>query len=92
VRRRRPDLQGRVNGNLELEFPAAVTPWQTPVWIAIHRKHVWHRAAKNYQPDLFDPNDGHDEYSAVTSTSGRWSCVGGGVAGPRKNAGSTWPG
>ena len=29
--------------------------------------HVHHRATKNYQLDLFDPNDGHYEYSAVTS-------------------------
>ena len=36
-------------------------------WVAIYRKHVRHRATKNYQLDLFDPNDGHYEYSAVTS-------------------------
>ena len=47
--------------------PAAATPWGHPVWVAIYRKHVWHPAAKNYQLDLFDPNDGHYEYSAVTS-------------------------
>ena len=29
-----------------------------------------HRATKNYQLDLFDPNDGHYEYSAVTSNLG----------------------
>lgn len=50
--------------------PAAVTPWQTPVWIAIYRKHVAHRPPQNYQLDLFDPNDGHYEYSAVTSNLG----------------------
>ena len=38
-----------------------------PVWVAIYRKHVRHQATKNYQLDLFDPNDGHYEYSAVTS-------------------------
>jgi hypothetical protein len=43
------------------------TPWGRPVWVAIYRKHVHHRATKNYQLDLFDPNDGHYEYSAVTS-------------------------
>lgn len=47
--------------------PAAATPWGRPVWVAIYRKHVHHRATKNYQLDLFDPNDGHYEYSAVTS-------------------------
>jgi len=78
VRRRRPDLQGRVNGNLELEFPAAVTPRQTPVWIAIYRKHVWHRAAKNYQPDLFAQRRarrvfGGDEYFGALELRGRRS-------------------
>ena len=46
----------------------AVTPWQIPVAVTIYRKKVAHRATKNYQLDLFDPNDGHYEYSAVTST------------------------
>jgi hypothetical protein len=47
--------------------PEAATPWGRPVWVAIYRKHVQHQATKNYQLDLFDPNDGHYEYSAVTS-------------------------
>jgi hypothetical protein len=47
--------------------PQAATPWGRPVWVAIYRKHVRHVATKNYQLDLFDPNDGHYEYSAVTS-------------------------
>jgi len=48
-------------------IPEAATPWGRPVWVAIYRKHVQHQATKNYQLDLFDPNDGHYEYSAVTS-------------------------
>ncbi len=55
-----PDVTGFV-------VPHAATPWGRPVWVAIYRKHVHHRATKNYQLDLFDPNDGHYEYSAVTS-------------------------
>lgn len=47
--------------------PDASTPWGRSVRLAIYRKHVHHRATKNYQLDLFDPNDGHYEYSAVTS-------------------------
>ena len=50
--------------------PQATTPWGRPVWLAIFRKHVRHQATKNYQLDLFDPNDGHYEYSAVTSNLG----------------------
>ncbi len=48
-------------------LPVALTPWATVVPVAIYRKRVHHRSAKNYQLDLFDPNDGHWEYSAVTS-------------------------
>ncbi len=47
--------------------PGAETPWQIPMPVTIYRKQVHHRATKNYQLDLFDPNDGHYEYSAVTS-------------------------
>ena len=47
--------------------PAAATPWGRPVWVAIYRTHVHHKATKNYQLDLFDPDDGHYEYAAVTS-------------------------
>jgi len=50
--------------------PLAATPWDLPVWVAIYRKKVSHQATKNYQLDLFDPNDGHYEYSAVTSNLG----------------------
>jgi len=62
-RRVAPDITGFV-------VPAAATPWGRPVWVAIYRKHVRHRATKNYQLDLFDPDDGHYEYSAVTSNLG----------------------
>jgi len=50
--------------------PAATTPWGHPLWVAIYRKKVMHRTAKNYQLDLYDPNDGHYEYSAITSNLG----------------------
>lgn len=50
--------------------PAASTPWGHAIWVAIYRKQVAHRTAKNFQLDLFDPNDGHYEYSAVTSNLG----------------------
>jgi hypothetical protein len=35
--------------------------------VAIYRKKVWHKSPKNYQLDLFDPDDGHYEYSAVVT-------------------------
>jgi hypothetical protein len=51
-------------------LPLAVTPWHTTLTVAIYRKRVHHRSPKNYQLDLFNPNDGHDEYSAVASNLG----------------------
>ncbi|MCX6543702.1 MAG: IS1380 family transposase [Acidobacteria bacterium] len=48
-------------------IPLAVTPWATTLAVTIYRKRVHHRSPKNYQLDLFDPNDGHWEYSAVAS-------------------------
>ena len=35
--------------------------------IVLCRRHVWHETAKNFQLDLFDPNDGHYEYSAIVT-------------------------
>ena len=59
----RPDVSGFV-------VPAATTPWGQPLWVAIYRKKVLHQSAKNFQLDLYDPNDGHYEYSAITSNLG----------------------
>jgi hypothetical protein len=58
-----PDVSGFV-------VLAAKTPWGKPPWVAIYRKKVLHRTAKNFQLDLYDPNDGHYEYSAITSNLG----------------------
>ena len=59
--RRLPNRVGR------RAVPGAETSWHIPVTVTIYRKKVHHRATKNYQLDLLDPNDGHYEYSAVTS-------------------------
>jgi hypothetical protein len=47
--------------------PAIANPWGTPLWVAIYRRKVRHRTAKNFQLNLFDPDDGSYEYSAITS-------------------------
>ncbi len=47
--------------------PAVDTPWGCTLWVAIYRRKVAHQTAKNFQLDLFDPDDGHYEYSAITS-------------------------
>jgi len=37
------------------------------VRVAVYRKRVRHESPKNYQLDLFDPDDGHWEYSAIAT-------------------------
>ena len=59
-RRVRPDIQGFFAN-------VWVKTWQRSVRIAIYRKKVAHRSPKNFQLDLFDPNDGHWEYSAIAT-------------------------
>jgi hypothetical protein len=38
-----------------------------PYRVVIYRTRVAHRSPKNFQLDLFDPNDGHYEYQAVVT-------------------------
>lgn len=45
----------------------ALHPWSRTLRVAIYRKRVQHQSPKNYQLDLFDPTDGHWEYSAVAT-------------------------
>ena len=47
--------------------PAVATPWGKTLPVAIYRRKVAHQTAKNFQLDLFDPDDGSYEYSAITS-------------------------
>jgi hypothetical protein len=49
------------------EHAVAVPCWERQCRILIYRRHVQHETAKNFQLDLFDPNDGHYEYSAVVT-------------------------
>jgi hypothetical protein len=44
-----------------------LAPWKRDVRVAIYRKKVKHPSRKNYQLDLFDPSDGHWEYSAIAT-------------------------
>jgi len=44
-----------------------VTPWDRRLRIVVYRTRVQHVTAKNFQLDLFDPDDGHYEYAAVTT-------------------------
>lgn len=49
------------------EHQVDVAPWGQCHRIVIYRSHVQHETAKNFQLDLFDPSDGHYEYSAVVT-------------------------
>ena len=44
-----------------------VPAWSRRMRVVVYRKRVHHRTAKNYQLDLFDPDDGYFEYSAVVT-------------------------
>lgn len=49
------------------EHEVELAPWQQRHRIVVYRTHVQHETAKNFQLDLFDPHDGHYEYSAVVT-------------------------
>lgn len=44
-----------------------IKPWGMNAQMLIYRKRVFHQTRKNFQLDLFDPDDGYFEYSAVTT-------------------------
>jgi hypothetical protein len=44
-----------------------IPQWQLRLRVMIYRKHVGHASPKNFQLDLFTPDDGHFEYAAVAT-------------------------
>jgi len=44
-----------------------IPQWGLEVRVMIYRKHVQHESRKNFQLDLFTPDDGHFEYYAVAT-------------------------
>ena len=78
-RRRWRKIDGAISyfaKNLELE------PWGRTLRVVLYRKQVHHWARKNFQLDLFDPADGHFEYSAIVTNTGLkgrnlWGFMGG---------------
>ena len=44
-----------------------VPAWSRKMRVVVYRKRVRHRTAKNYRLDLFDPNHGYFEYSAIVT-------------------------
>lgn len=49
------------------EHTVEVTPWERRLRVLVYRTRVQHVTAKNFQLDLFDPDDGHYEYAAVAT-------------------------
>lgn len=49
------------------EVSLDVAAWEKTLRVVVYRKPVHHQTKKNYQLDLFDPDDGYFEYSAVTT-------------------------
>lgn len=49
------------------EHQVEVVQWGRVFRVVVYRKRVQHETAKNFQLDLFDPSDGHYEYSAVVT-------------------------
>src|SRR5881628_266023 len=49
------------------EHLLAIPQWNLRLRVMIYRKHVQHQTAKNFQLDLFTPDDGHFEYYAVAT-------------------------
>jgi hypothetical protein len=47
--------------------PLRIERWGRSEQVRVYRKHVSHESRKNFQLDLFSPDDGHFEYSAVAT-------------------------
>src|SRR3989475_10323317 len=47
------------------DHPLGIPQWNLRLRVMIYRKHVQHESPKNFQLDLFTPDDGHFEYYAV---------------------------
>jgi hypothetical protein len=45
----------------------AIPQWERTQRVIVYRKRVFHETKRNFQLDLFNPDDGHFEYSAVAT-------------------------
>jgi len=58
----------RVDDKLScFETTVQLKKWGMQKRVVVYRKRVSHRTRKNFQLDLFSPDDGHYEYSAITT-------------------------
>jgi hypothetical protein len=58
------------NGVSGFETTLEIPKWDLVLPVVCYRKKVYHRTRKNYQLDLFSPDDGTYEYSVVASNKG----------------------
>jgi Transposase DDE domain group 1 len=63
--RDRQRWQGLREGMGCFELSLHIAAWEKTLRVVVYRKPVHHETKKNYQLDLFDPDDGYFEYSAV---------------------------
>ena len=58
----------RVDAYVEgFETHLSIEKWKRTERVVVYRKRVSHQSRKNFQLNLFDPDDGHYEYSAVAT-------------------------
>lgn len=58
----------RVDGTVSgFALTLAIPQWERTQRVVVYRKRVFHETARNFQLDLFSPDDGHFEYSAVAT-------------------------
>lgn len=58
----------KVNGTVSgFEITLPVPQWNRVQRVVVYRKRVFHETHRNFQLDLFHPDDGHFEYSAVAT-------------------------
>jgi hypothetical protein len=65
--RERQRWQALREGMGYFEISLDIGAWGKTLRVLVYRKPVHHETKKNYQLDLFDPDDGYFEYSAVST-------------------------
>ena len=63
----RPHWHALAPGVTGFEHRLVIPQWKLRLRVMIYRKHVQHESPKNFQLDLFTPDDGHFEYYAVAT-------------------------
>ena len=49
------------------EHDLVIPQWNLTLRVMLYRKHVHHKSPRNFQLDLFTPDDGHFEYGAIAT-------------------------